>query len=158
MAVPKVMTGARAKVFIGQEGETPQLVGIFSNFSYSEALDAQGAWILGRYAAAEIDYTAAELVNCTASGWRVIGQGVHKGPAMPLLQQLMSYGYLTITIEDRATGRVVAMIEKVRVTGQNAGFAARQLSEVSLNMVGILCSDEDGIQAFLEDGSASDLP
>jgi hypothetical protein len=158
MAVPKVMSGARAKVYIGRDGETPQLVGIFSNFSYNETLDAQGVWIVGAYAAREIDYTAAELVTITASGWRIVGQGVHKGPAMPLLQQLLSYGYLTITVEDRATRRVVAMIEKVRVTGQSGGFAARQLSEVTLNMVGILCSDEDSIQAFLEDGTAADLP
>jgi hypothetical protein len=158
MATPKVMTGARAKVYIGKNGETPVLVGIFSNISYSESLDAQGAWILGRYAAAEIDYTAAELVNITATGWRVVGQGVHKGPAMPLLQQLISYGYLTLTIEDRATKKTVAQIEYVRPTGQNGGFSARQLSEVSLNMVGILLSDEDGTQAFLEDGTASDIP
>ncbi|CAB4127102.1 hypothetical protein UFOVP75_63 [uncultured Caudovirales phage] len=158
MATPKVLTGARAIVSIGINGSTPQTVGVFSSITYSAPLDAQGAWILGRFSAAEIDYTAAELVNITCSGWRVLNHGIHAESQMPTLAELLTKDYLTISVFDRATGVEVAKFENCRAVGNNGGFTSKQLSEISITFVGILASDETGKNVFTEDGTASDLP
>lgn len=158
MAPPKIMTGARAKVSVMQADGQMKVIGIFNNVSYANTFTADPAYILGRYAPAEIDYTAQEPVSITASGWRVVSQGPHVGPRLPLLQDLLRHEYLTFTVEDRQTGLVIATIEYVRPLSAQTGIAARQLTEVTMQFVGILCSDESGTQQFNEDGSATDLP
>lgn len=158
MAAPKIFSGARAKVFITKPGQQPVLVGIFSSLSYNVNMDVQPAFILGRYAPAELDYTAMEPVSISASGWRVIGQGPHKAAAVPKLQDLLLHEYLSISVIDRATGSQVANLEFVRPTSYSASAIARQLSENSYSFLGILASDEDGPASYAEDGTASQLP
>ena len=162
MAPPKVMSGARAKVGVHDplSGET-KFIGIFSNASYGVNYDVQPAFILGRYSAAEIDYTAVDVVNLTCSGWRVIGHGWHKDGRLPRVQDLMLHEYLTFVVVDRqqeALGQAagIAKINHVRPTSASGGFSARQLSEANFTYVGLLTEDEDTINT--EHSSAADLP
>lgn len=150
MAAPKTVSGARAKVSI-IDANGPRVVGIFANVSYNLTYDAQPAYILGRYSATEIDYTAVDIVHITASGWRVVGHGWHKGGALPKVEDLMFAEYITMTVTDRQTeatksgNPVMATIKNVRPTSASGGFAARQLSESTYTYVGILVDDEDTV-------------
>lgn len=158
---PKIMSGARAKVYIEDPNTAlpeggRRLMGIFSNISYGVTLDATPAYILGRYGAAEIDYTSASTVNITCGGWRAVGLGPHRGARVPRLQDLLNHQYITFEIFDRQTGEKVAKIEKVRPTGFTTGLTARQLEEMTTTYVGLLVNDEDETNS--EAATPSGLP
>ena len=158
MAAPKVFSGARCKVSINDPIKGSVNVGIFTSLSYGVTLDAQPAYTLGAYAAREIDYTAQEPVSISASGWRVIDQGPHKQALFPKLEELLRHEYLTFTVVDRQTGKTVAKLSNVRPTSYQTPIANRQLVEQSFSFMGILCEDEEGGNAYNEDGTASQLP
>lgn len=144
----KVMSGARARlgIFNPATGRT-KTVGIFNNVSYNLTYDTQPAYILGRYSASEIDFTAMELVNITASGYRVIDHGPHVEAGVPKLQDLLTHDYLTLAIMDRQRevqggDGTIAKFHSVRPTGYSTTISARNLEEVSVTFVGILVDDE----------------
>lgn len=144
MAPPKIMTGARAKVGL-LDPTTGQIdfVGIYNNVSYAVTFDAQPAFILGRYSAADSEYTAAEPVNITASGYRVYGHGAHAAGKLPKLQDLLRSEYLVFVLVDRANPtKAMAQIRKVRPTGFSTTISARNLQEMSMTYMGLLCDDE----------------
>ena len=155
MATPKVVSGARIKVFLSKGPGTPaQLVGTFSRASYRVAIDQQGAWTLGRYTAGSIDTTAQELVDVTATGWRVAGLDPHSTYGIPKVSELMTAEYLSFVFFDRVTGKVIAGVEQCRPTGYSQEFAAKQLSEMPVSYVGILPADE-GDTSPEEDATAA---
>jgi hypothetical protein len=162
MAAPKVMSGARAKMGVyNPNTQSTEIIGIFSNISYGVTYDVQPAFILGRYSAAEIDYTAADVVQITASGWRVLGHGWHKGGRLPSLQELLLHEYIELVVIDRQSEALgleprVATIRNVRPTSGSGGFAARQLSESTHTFVGLLVDDESTTNS--ESVGAADLP
>ena len=140
---PRVMSGARAKVTITDPNtNTVKTIGIFANISYALAYDAQPAYILGRYSAAEIDYTAQELVQVSASGFRVVNSGAHAHASVPSLDKLLNHEYITIEILDRQENKIIARIQNVRPTGYSTSISARQLEEITVNFVGTLVDDE----------------
>jgi hypothetical protein len=153
----KVVSGARCKVSI--DG---QVVGIFNSISYGLSYDTQPVYILGRFTAAEIDYTAQEVVGVTCTGWRVIGHGPHVtsaaggGGSVPKLQDLLTHDYISLLVEDRQTGKQIATISNVRPTGYSTTVSQRQLEEITVNFVGILISDETADNS--EAPGATDLP
>lgn len=154
----KVMSGARAKLgIVDPLTGVVRYVGIFNNVSYGLNYDAQPAYILGRYSPAEIDYTAQEPVNVTASGWRVIDHGAHAEGRVPALSELMTAEYLTLTIVDRQDPtRNIATIRNVRPTGYSTSISARNLEEITVNFVGIYVDDENTINS--EHHTAMELP
>lgn len=158
MAAPKVMSGARAKFGIVDPATgQARYVGIFNNVSYGLTYDAQPAYILGRYSPAEIDYTAQEPVNITASGWRVIDHGAHAEAKVPALADLLTHEYLVLTIVDRQNPtRNIATFRNVRPTGYSTTISARNLEEVTVTFVGIFVDDESTQNA--EHPTALDLP
>ena len=137
----KVLSGARAKLGF-YDGNTVNYVGIFSDVSYGVTYDVQPAYILGRYSAAELDYTAMEVVHITANGFRIVNHGWFKDALFPSLNQLMTANYLTMSCLDRQTGKEVARIDFVRPVSATGGFSARQLSTSTHSYMGILCADE----------------
>jgi hypothetical protein len=162
MAAPKVMSGARAKVGVHDPltGET-KIIGIFDNFNYGVVYDYQAAYILGRYIAAEIDYTAVEIVSISASGWRIRGHGVHVDGRLPRVQDLLFAEYLEMVVIDRQAEVLgqearIAKLRQVRAITGGGGFSAKTLSQANISYVGILCDDESTENA--EHPSAADLP
>lgn len=156
MAIPKVMSGARAKFGFINPGEAPEYVGIFNNVSYGLTYDAQPIYILGDYRPAEIEYTAQEPVNITASGWRVIDHGPHKAGKVPHLQDLLRHEYLTLTVIDRQNPtKNLAVFKNVRPTGYSTTISARNLEEITVTFVAIRVDDESGVN---EDPTAQALP
>ena len=157
MAAPRIMNGARAKFgFIDPATGTATICGIFSNVSYGLSFDAQPAFILGRYSAAEIDYVAAEPVRVTATGWRVIHHGPHTEAHLPRLQDLLKHEYLTLVIFDRQTNLPVATIRSVRPISYDTTIANRNLEEITITFMGLLVDDEDNSNS--ESVGATDLP
>jgi hypothetical protein len=137
----KVLSGARAKLGF-YDGNQVNYVGIFSDVSYGVTYDVQPAWILGRYSAAELDYTAMEVVHITANGFRIVDHGWFNDAQFPSLSQLMSANYMTMSVLDRQTLKEIARIDSVRPVAATGGFSARQLSTSTHSYQGLLVSDE----------------
>lgn len=140
----KVVSGARALVRINNK-----LIGIFTNVSYGVAFTAEASYILGRFSANDIDYTAAEVINIGASGWRVYGKAATASPesgapGMPRLQDLLTADYVTFEVYDRQNrdGKPIMKVGQCRCVNADGGFTARQLSEMSLKFMGIKMDDE----------------
>lgn len=143
MSAPKVMSGARAKIGFIEQNVT-NYIGIYNNFSYSVRYDVAPAYILGRYSAASLDYTSMEVVQATAVGYRVIGHGPHTVGRLPKLADLLNHNSIVIACFDRLNpNKAIAQISDVRPAGYSTTIAARQLEDVSMQYVGILCDDED---------------
>ena len=102
MATSPIVTGARALlgVFDPNTGKV-RIVGIYNNVSYGLSYSAEEAHILGRYSPAAITYTAQNVVNISASGYRVLEHGPHIDGGLPRLQDLLDFEYLEMTIIDR---------------------------------------------------------
>lgn len=157
MAPPKTMHGARAQLIIADPNSGfAGVVGLFNSFSYGLQYDTQDVYLLGRLSADEIVYTAQETVNCTASGFRVVGSGPHATAKVPELAQLFAHEYLTLAVYDRQTNQKIATISNVRPTGFSTTINARQLEEISVSFKGILVGDESVTNA--EPVGSSTLP
>jgi hypothetical protein len=157
MTASKTMSGARAKFAIVDPatGEAT-VMGIFSQVSWGVVYDAQPVFILGRYGPAEIEYTAQEAVQVTATGWRVIKHGPHAEAKVPKLQDLLRHEYITLTIIDRQSNERPMTLHKVRPTGYSTSINARGLEEITVNFMGIVADDESTVNE--EDPSAANLP
>lgn len=159
--LPKVFSGARAKVSIFNPNTgTSQVIGIFSNCSYGFSYSTNPAYILGRYTAAEIDYTSVDTVSMSCTGYRVVGGGGHKIGAMPAVNDLLTHQYITITLYDRQTGENVATVTSVRPTGYSTSVDARNTVQITVNYVGIEVSDEstNNLESVGTGALATDMP
>jgi len=137
----KVLSGARA-VMGFYDGTNFSPVGIFSDCSFGVTYDVQPAWILGRYSAASLDYTALEICHVTANGYRIVDHGWFNDAQFPSLSELMAFNPITIQVVDRQTKSIIARIDQVMPTAATGGFSARQLSTSTHTYQGILVSDE----------------
>lgn len=162
MAKSKVMTGPRAVLWIGSSA-----IGIFNNVSYGVQYDLSPVFILGRTAAAEIDYTGMEVVQLTASGFRIMENGpfavVDKDSGaslIPKLQDVLNYQDIVISLHDRLetdpTKGVIMELTNCKPQGFTSSVGARGLQEITVTFLGIHLSDESGSNA--EDPTAVDLP
>lgn len=161
MATPKIFSGARAKLSItNPNAGTDQVIGIFNNVSYGFSYSTTPAYILGRFTAAEIDYTSVDTVSVSATGYRIIGQGGHTAGAMPSVNDLLQHEYVTLTVYDRTTGRRMAIIKDCRPTGYSTTISARNTVEITVNYVGIVADDEstENIEATGTGQLATDMP
>lgn len=134
----KVITGARAKVYVNNN-----LVGIFESCTVSSSLGTEPIFILGRYAADEIAITSSEVVSVACSGFRVVGAGIHTLPAVPLVQDLLTFDPFTITVVDRQTGETLETILNCVPTNHNTNYNAKATSKVSISYTGTIAYNED---------------
>lgn len=140
---PQVMSGARAKIgYTDPSSGITRFFGIFESISYGMQIDVSPVFLLGRWTAAALEYTSVEPVQVSTTGWRVVNHGPHTDGRMPKVQDIMKHEYMTIVVVDRLTLQAVATIKSVRPTSYNTGFAARQLSQMSMSYMGILADDE----------------
>lgn len=137
----KVMTGARAKVYIDN-----QLVGIFETCSYNVNIGTEPIHLLGRFSPDEITPTSYEAVTLSCSGFRVIGAGVHTLPKFPKLQDLLNLEAVTIAVVDRQSRAVILTALGCVPNSYNGNHNARATSRVTINYTGLRLSDESGDQ------------
>lgn len=162
MSIPKMMSGARAKLSVYNPlTNIAKVLGIFSQVSYNVVYDHAAAFILGRYSAAELEHTSVEPVDISATGWRILDHGMHVDGQLPRVQDLLFYEPIQFLITDRqreALGQEprVAKIRNVLPISGGASFSAKSLSEMPMRYVGLLVSDESVDNA--EHPSAADLP
>jgi hypothetical protein len=159
---PKVMSGARAKlnVFNPNDG-TSHVVGLFNNVSYNMTYETQPAYVLGRFGAAEVDFTSMDLISITCSGFRVIEHGPWVETGLPKLQELLLSEYLTLDIYDRQRQALglpdsIAHFKNVRCTGFSTTISARNLEEITVTFVALGMDDESAANS--EHVTAADLP
>lgn len=159
---PKVMSGPRALVGVydPSTGKT-RVIGLFSNISWNLTYETQAANILGAYAPVEIDYVGQNEIPITCSGYRVIDHGAHAEATVPKLQDLLTHEYIELTVIDRqrqAQGKDgrIAKFRNVRPTGYSTGVSTRNLSEMTVNFVGIKVDDESTTNE--ESAGAASLP
>jgi hypothetical protein len=139
MAKAKVLTGARAKVMIAGE-----VVGLFSQCTWSIRQGKDPAFILGRYSPAEIIPTTQEPVSISLSGYRVVEAGPYAVANATLLKGLLQEEDFTITVIDRQTGKNIFSAVGCRVQGWSSGVAARGVSDIRIDVIGMKGEDEFG--------------
>jgi hypothetical protein len=147
----KVVTGARAVVKVNGN-----IVGIFESCTFNRSYGTEAIHILGRFSPSEITYTSAEAVSLSCSGFRVVGYGIFTLPAVPTIQDLISFDPFEVTVTDRQTGDVILTAHSCVPNGDNGNFNARATSRVTVNYLGIIMDDEAGTQS--ESAGATDLP
>ncbi len=146
----KVMVGARAKVYVNN-----QLVGIYETCTYNMSIGTEPIHLLGRYSPDEITPTSYEAVTISCSGFRVVDQGPHVLPQVPLLQDLLNLEAVTIAVVDRQTGKTILTAIGCVPNSYNGNHNARATSRVTINYTGLRLSDESGAQ---DEGGAVSLP
>lgn len=146
----KVLTGARAKVYVNNK-----LVGIYETVTYNMNIGTEPIHLLGRYSPDEITPTSYEAVTISCGGFRVVGQGPHVLPAVPKLQDLLTLEAVTMAIIDRQSGQTILTAIGCVPNSYNGNHNARATSRVTINYTGLRLSDESGDQ---DEGGAVSLP
>jgi hypothetical protein len=146
----KVMTGARAKVYVDN-----QLVGIFESCTWNSNVGVEPIHLLGRYGPDEITPTSYEAITINCSGFRVVGAGVHTLPKFPKVQDLLQLEAVTIAVVDRQSGQGILTAIGCVGTTNSGGYNARAASRVQINYTGLRISDESGAQ---DESGAVSLP
>lgn len=149
--------GARCKVFISDPsnpaGASAQLVGMFTTISWGVRYDTQPIYTLGSHVPQEIIQTAQEAINVTASGFRSVGGGAHKVARFAQLDQLLTNGYINLTVVDRQTGKTIATISDCKVVGYDTTVANRAAEEITVTFMGRFLDDEDTVNRESADAS-----
>lgn len=146
-----VMTGARAKVKVAGK-----YVGIFDSCQYGGNVGTEPIHTLGRYSPNEIAITSYEAVSVACGGFRIIDQGVHVLPAAPQLQDLLNFEAIQLEVEDRQTGKTIAIIKNCVPSNWGEAQNAKGTTRFNITYIGTVLSDETGDQE--ESAGASTLP
>lgn len=153
-----VLSGPRCRVaIIDPSNGIARYFGIYESINYGLSLDTQTPFILGRWTAASIDYTAVEPIQITCTGWRVVDHGPFTDGGMPRTQDLLTAQYLQLILTDRKTGKSVGVISDVRATSFSTGVAARQLSQLTVTYIGLMLSSDESVDNS-EPASSTFLP
>lgn len=137
----KIIHGARAIVQINGKS-----IGIFTTVSYGQVYDVSSAFILGRFSPAELAYTAAEAIQVSCSGYRVVDNGPHSatGGSIPHLQELLNANDITLALFDRQTNKKIMSVVGCKSQGYSTSVSHRQMQEITINYLGLRLSDESG--------------
>lgn len=148
MAKSQILTGARAKIMltIGDgPNATIKTVALFNNCTWQIRQGKEPAFILGRFSPAEITPTTQESVSMTLSGFRIIEQGPYT-MGVSKLQDLLNEGDFMVSVEDRQTKKTIFKAHGCRIQGWSSGVAARGVSDIRLDVIGMIGEDESGAQ------------
>lgn len=146
----QTMSGARSK-FGRYDPVTNSVIylGVVSQISWNVTYDFQVASILGRFSPASIQYTAVEAVGIQATGWRNFRHGPHREMGLPAVQDLLLHEPIVLVVTDRQSEALgvqdprMAVIHSVLPISAAQGLTAKNLSEMNIGYVGLLCDDED---------------
>lgn len=152
MGKPNIFTGARALIYCG---ESTAAIGLFANCSWSIRQDKAPAYILGRFNPAEITSTSQEPVQMSLTGYRVLGSGPYTVGAKHLKDLLSADEDFRVQVVDRRTGKTVFIAQGCRVAGWSSGVAARGVSDVRIDVIGLIGHDESLEEDDTENNVAS---
>jgi hypothetical protein len=137
MAVAKILTGARAKILINGN-----VVGLFSQCQWSIRQGKEAQFALGRYNPTEITPTTQEAIQLSLTGYRVVNSGPYKVANATLLQNLLNEEDFNVSILDRQTNTSIFAVAGCRVQGWSSGVAARGVSDIRIDIIGLVGDDE----------------
>ncbi len=140
MGQAQIFTGARAKVLINGN-----VVGLFSNCSWSINQAKVPNFILGRYSPGEITPVDQDAVRMSLTGYRVINAGPYKVADATLLKNLLNEEDFSVAILDRQTNQRIFQADGCRVLGWSSGAAARGVSDLRIDIIGMIGQDEYGL-------------
>jgi len=139
MARGLVLTGARARLLI--DGKKVMYA---TNVSYSEEIQHDPVEVLDQFEVAEHVPTAYR-VTFSAQFVRVITASIKNRDGVlifPRLENILASGEMTAAIEDRATGTIVANIERVKATRYTNNIGARGIVLEDVEFVAIRVRNE----------------
>jgi hypothetical protein len=140
------MVGARAIVRVGGE-----IVGLFDSCQYGASVGAEPIHTLGRYSPNEISITSYEAIQVSCSGFRVIGQNVHKLPRAPKLQDLLNFEAVQLTVEDRQSGKTIAQVDNCVPVNWGEAQQAKGTTRFNITYLGTVLSQESDNNAGADD-------
>lgn len=142
----KTIHGARGILYINGSP-----IGVFENCSTGVVYTHDAPRVIGRFSAPEIVILGMEPISVRLDGYRVFGQGPYALGMTKLQDLLKNEQEITIAIEDRGDQDSVEpniiLVVGCKIVSHNFNIAARQLSRLSMEMVGLVFSDEAGNQA-----------
>ena len=142
MALPKIMTGARAILKINNK-----ILAFATNVGYRIAIPHAPINVLGRYSAARHEPLGYDVtVNCGALRFAESGGGnAPDGAAgiQPKLQDIINQDDIKIEIIDRKTSQTVLVVNRARLTDRGGNMGARDLLTENYTFVGIVGESEE---------------
>lgn len=137
-----VLSGARARLMI--EGVKVMYA---TNVSYGEEVQYDPVEVLDQLEVAE-HVPVAYRVNFGSQMVRVITNSIKLRDGVrifPRLEDILTSGELTATVEDKVTGTIVSNIERVRAASYNINIGARGIVLTDVQFVAIRIRDESEI-------------
>lgn len=134
-----VLSGARARLMI--EG-VPVMYA--TNVSYGEEVQYDPVEVLDQLEVAE-HVPVAYRVTFGSQHVRVITNSIKLRDGVrifPRLEDILTSGELTATVEDRVTGTIVSNIERVRAASYNINIGAKGIVLTDVQFVAIRIRDE----------------
>ena len=141
--------GGRAFVQLLHEGQAALSVAVFDNVSVGVSYGHFEPFVIGQHSAGEVVITHMNPVTLRLSGFRKYGQGPYSTSAgMAKLNDLLTnQKELTVQVVDRQNDeKPVLKVVRCKVVSHNFDIAATQPSRLSLELVGLIFSDESGDQ------------
>lgn len=152
MAKAKILTGARAVVEINGNA-----VGLFANCNWSIRQGKDPQYILGRYNPAEITPTSQEPVSLQLTGYRVVESGPYKVANATQLKGLLEEEDFSVVVKDRQGNIGIFTAQGCRVQGWSSGVSARGVSDVRVDVIGLVGWDESSPDGDDDTETASNL-
>lgn len=137
-----VFTGGRAKVYVDN-----LLCGIYDSCAVTKNIGAEAQFVMGNYGPVEITPVSYEAVIVNCSGFRLIGNGAHKIPKFPKLQDLLNLESVTLVVTDRQTGEITCKVDGCVAINNSENVAAKTSSRIQVTYMGLVASDEEGSQS-----------
>lgn len=137
-----VLSGARARLMI--EGVKVMYA---TNVSYGEEVQYDPVEVLDQLEVAE-HVPVGYRVNFSSQHVRVITNSIKLRDGVrifPRLEDILTSGELTATVEDRVTGTIVSNIERVRAASYNINVGARGIVLTDVQFVAIRIRDESEV-------------
>ena len=140
----RLFTGARARFSLNGVK-----VGSALNVTLGERIDYEEARVLDNIEVEEYAPVAYD-VAFSCGQFRIVGETVKSLGWFPKtgtsssehLQNILTQGDLTATIEDNKTGKILATVEQVKVSNRNWSVDARGLVGEDIEFVAIRVKDE----------------
>lgn len=137
MAQSTTITGARCLLKINGEVQ-----GMFTDVSWGQSYSEQELFVLGKFSAQDIVYTASNTVDVSATGYRAYNKGAFIVAALPKIQDLATHQTITLEIEFAGNDKGIIQVFGVRPLGYSSRVSARGVVEMSINFKGLRASDE----------------
>ena len=136
MALANTVSGARARLKVNGA-----IVGFAGGVSGSESVDLEPVDVLGLL---EVKEFVPVAYRCTLSAqiFRVVGNSLKQQGIFPKENDILTSGDLTVTVEDRLTGRTVAQFEEVKCQEHSFDITARGIVSENTNFCCIRLKDE----------------